>query len=169
MKRSRGCLVVLALVFLFLSPFLLTPLYNNLRLSAFERRFASLTHIPDSEFIARTQDIGLFGNGNHCDFFVAELRSSPRSQNAVRRFYESTRVAVPNSANDDFQDVKNGTQPVEIRFLPSPLPANYRWKYHYNEPWDLARLAGRKHLYIVLLLNSGENNSWDSACDLRCG
>lgn len=161
-----GCL--LSPFLLILGLFLLTPLYNNFRLRQFERNFAAMAHPPQSKFVARTQEVGLFGNGNHCDFFVAELRSSSSSQNTIRKFYQSTRVAVPNSVDEDFQGVKNGSQPVEIEFLPSPLPANYRWNYHYNEPWNLSHLAGQKNLYIVLILNSGASYGWESWCDLRC-
>lgn len=163
-----GCGCLLSPFLLLFGLFLLTPLYNNFRLLKLEQNFAAMSHLPLSKFVARTKDVGLFGNGNHCDFFVAELRSFSGSPNAARKFYESIRVAVPNNADEDFQGVKDGTQPVEIIFLPSPLPANYRWKYHYNDTWDLSHLAGQKYLYIVLILNSGESYSWESWCDSRC-
>ncbi|MBW3637700.1 MAG: hypothetical protein KY445_14740 [Armatimonadetes bacterium] len=157
-----------------LSPFLLlfvlvfgTTLYNNFRLWNFERNFAAISHPPQTKFIARTKEVGLFGNGNHCDFLVAEVRSFIGSPNAVRNFYKSTRIAVPNDLDDGSQGVQDGTQPVEIVLLPSPLPKNYRWKYHINEI-DLSSTAGQKDLYVVLIANYGESYSWDSMCDFRC-
>ncbi len=158
-----------------LSPFLLllllfvgTTLYNNFRLWRFERNFAALSHPPQSKFVARTNEVGLFGNGNHCDFLVAEVRSFTGSRKAVRNFYRSTRIAVPNSADDESQDVKNGAQSVEINFLASPLPSNYRWKFSFAEEIDLSFAKGQKNLYVVFINNSGESNSWETLCDARC-
>jgi hypothetical protein len=135
----------------------------------FERRFGAISHPPQSKLVARTHEIGLFGNGNHCDFLVAEVRSFNGSSNGVRNFYRKTRVAVPNRADNGYSDVKNGTQPVETEFLRSPLPKNYRWKFSFAKPIDLSASSGRKNLYVVFINNSGENNSWDSMFCLGCG
>lgn len=92
-----------------LSPFLLLLLlivgstgYNNFRLWRFEQHFAALSHPPQSKFIERKKAVGLFGNGNHCDFFVAELRSFSGSQHNIRNFYHPIRIIVPNRADDGF-------------------------------------------------------------------
>lgn len=163
-----GCGCLLSPFLLILGLFLLTPIYNNFRLQRFERNFAALPHPTPSQFIKRQKAMGLIaGNGNHCDFFVAELRSHSQDQQKIRDFYNSARVAVPNCAEDDSQDVKDGTQAVEIEFLPSPLPPNYRWKYHHVDEWNLSNLVRRKNLYVVLIRNSG-TDGWVSMCDIRC-
>ena len=82
------------------------------------------------------------------------------------RFYQATRVAVPNDQDDDSSDVKNGMQPVEIKVLPSPLPANYHLSVGYSK-WHLGSLAGQKGLYTIEVANSGENDSWDALLDWR--
>jgi hypothetical protein len=163
-RLGCGCLM---------SPFLLlvvlgfgTPFYNNSRMSRLERNFAGLSHPASSQFLRREKFIGLIGNGNHCDFVVAELRSYSKT-GQIRSAYAASRLAVPNDADDDSQGTKGGTQPVELEFLPSPLPKGYRWKYHGVFDWNLSALAGQ-HLYVVIMHNSGENDSWDSLCDWRC-
>lgn len=141
--------------------------FNSFRLWRLERDFAALAHPVESKFLKRQKMVGLVaGNGNHCDFFVAELHSHDGNQQKTREFYRSIRVAVPN--HDAYQESENGTQATEIELLPSPLPPKYHWRYHHVDPWDLSALAGRKNLYIVLIHNSGESWAWDSALG-ACG
>jgi hypothetical protein len=157
----------------FLSPLILlilfavsTVQFNNFQLRQVANRFMAIEHPTNSASVALKTAVGLFGNGNHCDLFVAELRTFNSSKNAVRSSYTSTRVIV---SNDNWTEaLEDGRQAVEVVFLPSPLPASYKWKYSYVDEWDLSKWSGKTNLYIVTLLNSGENYAWNSLCDSRC-
>ncbi len=97
--------------------------WHNYQLARLQSDIASLPHPATSRLVARHGEIGNFGNDNHIDYWAVEVRSSPNPR-AAYGFYKDARVPVPNAERNDYDDVKNGTQPVEITVLPSPLPAN---------------------------------------------
>jgi hypothetical protein len=158
-----GCF---GLVLLPILPFIVVTQLNNWRLNQLESEFAALSHPPNSKYVARFNDIGNFGNGNHLDFLVTELRVKT-GDGQIGEFYKGKTVPIPNAADDDFQRVKDGRQPLDIIFLPSPLPANYEIKHGYAKPWNLNFAAGQKNLYVVGVWNTGESNSFGSMFDLR--
>lgn len=151
---------------LFAAPFVGTVEVHNWQLSQLQNRIGALTHPSGSSFMARHGKIDNFGNGNHLDFWAVELRSST-SRAAVQKAYRGVRVRVPNSNDDAFSDVKNGTQPIEIAFLPSPLPANYRVKVGDNTQWNLKQFAGKRGLYTIEVVNPGENDNLATLFDWR--
>jgi len=87
MKRGRLWLLVpLALVLAVVSP----CLPHQVHLLRLEQRYDAIEHPTSSRLIARTSALGLLeGNGNHCDYFVGELRLAASSEAALRTFYGS--------------------------------------------------------------------------------
>ncbi len=152
-------LIGLALVLVLLAaPFVGAVGLHNWQLSRLQESVGALSHPAGSSLVARHGDIDNFGNGNHLDYWAVELRSFSGSRAVLQKGYRGLRVPVPNSDDDDFTDVKNGTQPVEIEFLPSPLPRNFHVRGGDNHAWNLARFAGKRGLYIVQVVNSGQMN-----------
>ena len=133
-------------VALLAAPFVAVVKWNDRQLARLQNQIAVLKHPPGSNFVARHGEIGNFGNGNHLDFWAVEVRASPDPRVATQ-FYQAARVRVPNAQDDGYSDVKNGTQPIEVAVLPSPLPANYRVRAGHSS-WNLNALAGqRRALY----------------------
>lgn len=61
---------------------------NELTLLRRRRAFEAIVHPPGSVLLREASAVGLLeGNGNHCDFFVGQLRAAPLSREALRRAY----------------------------------------------------------------------------------
>lgn len=165
-KTKLALAFLLAPFALLLAPFVIVPKWHDHQLSVLQREIAALRHPANSVFAAKYGEVNNFANGNHIDFWAIEVRSISGSRAPLQSVYNGVRVAVPNSGDDDYSDVKNGTQPVEIVLLPSPLPANYHL-HAGNSKWNLNFLAGRQGLYTVEIVNSGDNNSLGTAFDGR--
>jgi hypothetical protein len=173
-SSRRSCITALIVA---LSPFLLLGLiigglfvvssrYNDRQLAQLSTSFSRLTHPQGSRLIATRNEVGQWGNGDHCDLLVAELRSAGGNRQAILNSYRTQRIPVPNDKNTMEPD---GKQSVEVEFLPSPLPQNYKSDRYYAKGWDFSRLTGARNLYVVLIINTGDNNAWNTTCDLRCG
>ncbi len=165
MKLAKFALWSVFVVALLVAPFVVVTKGNDYKLARFQSNLVSLPHPATSRLVAQHGKIGNFGNGNHIDYWAVEVRSCPNPR-AMPRFYQAMRVPVPNYQRNDYDGVKNGTQPVEITVLPSPLPANYHLSAGYSK-WNLGNLAGQNGLYTVEIVNSGENDSWGSLFDWR--
>lgn len=146
----------LLLLTLLAALFVLDAKTKDWQLVQLQNDIGALQHPPGSRFVARHGLSGdeLFGNGHHFDFWAVELRSFSGSRAALQGSYEGLRVPVP--SDDDYYTpgVKDGTQPVEIEFLPSPLPANFHLPMGASNRWNLARCVGRRQLYLVQVVNS---------------
>jgi len=134
--------------------FVVIPQIDNRQYSQFQANFALISHPPNSKYVARFSDMGTFANGHHVDFLVSELRVKT-GEGQIGEFYKDKTVPVPNAEDDDYQHVKNGRQSLNVLFLPSPLPPNYRIENGYAKIWNLNFAAGRKNLYIVEVCNGG--------------
>ena len=61
---------------------------NDVHLLTIERQYRSIPHPADSRALQYEADLGLLeGNGNHCDYFVGELRATRLSRAQLARFY----------------------------------------------------------------------------------
>jgi hypothetical protein len=69
------------------------------------RMFASLKlleHPADTEHVLDRKNVGLLiGNGNHCDYFVAELRKYNGDREVVLEWYEDETITGPNRKDFD--------------------------------------------------------------------
>ena len=66
---------------------------HELHLAQLAREYRAVVH-PPSRPVAFEQELGVFGNGNHCDYFVGELRSTALPIEAVQRAYADVPVEV---------------------------------------------------------------------------
>ena len=164
-KSTKVALWTIFGIALLAAPFVGMTKWHDYQLVRLQNEVASLPHPASSKLLAQHGKIGNFGNGDHLDYWAVEVRTAPNPR-AASHLYQGMRVPVPNAERDDYSGVKNGTQPVEIAVLPSPLPANYNLKVGYYK-WNLNALASRSGLYTVEVVNSGENNSLDALLDGR--
>ena len=166
MKRPLKIMLWLGFTLALLAtPFVAAEKWHDRQLGQLQNEVGALPHPANSKLLARHGEIENFGNGNHLDYWAIEVRSAPNPR-AVKGLYKSLRVPIPNANDDDSSDVKNGTQPIEVTVLPSPLPTNYHLKAG-NSVWNLSALAGQNGLYTVEIVNFGENNSLQTLFDLR--
>jgi hypothetical protein len=129
-----------------------------------QRSIATLSNPPNTKLIASAKDIGLLvGNGNHCDYFVAQLRSYPASISSkqIQEFYKNTKIWNPLSRQ---------LETISIGIIKDG-------KIESNEDWtgtgpflqeyfqrNLPKKLTNQHLYFVLFLDGG----YGTACDIRC-
>jgi hypothetical protein len=158
MKLKRTFIGCFGMLLLPIIPFIVVTKLNSWRLNQLEADFSTLSHPSSSELVARYKAISTFGNANRVDFVVTELRAKTR-EGQIAEFYKGKTVWGPSRADEDYQQIKNGRQPVDINFLPSPLPANYHVDMGHKGDWNLNFAAGRKGLYLVQIINYGDN--WD--------
>lgn len=91
-SRASDLPIVLAVIALAAAGVVVGPCVpNELHLLQVKREFRALTHPPTSVLLDEAAELGLLeGNGNHCDFFVGQLRVAPLSPQAVRAAYPSS-------------------------------------------------------------------------------
>lgn len=142
MKRGLLWLLVpLALGAAVLSP----CLPHQLHLLRLEQRFDAIEHPTGSRLVARESALGLLeGNGNHCDYFVGELRLSSSSEAELKTFYGS---------NVEFEGVDRAEAP---RFMDSPHD-------RLLQRAGRTRPAASELLYVVWLFDQQPPGG-----DLRC-
>ena len=118
-------------------------------------------HPTNSRLISRGQQIGLLiGNGDHCDFFVGELRSFQGTRAGIQQFYTQAKIWNP---------LNNTRQPLEILFLQNGkfpalkqeyLPSDFSSVAH----WSKAPLNTKQNYYLLYFFDVG----YDAAFDIRC-
>ena len=150
-----GYILLLACVVL---PF---PIYKDYLVHEFKLyrevwAFHQLKHPAGTSQIAFQKYLGLYlGNGNHCDYFVGELRQYTGDRKSVENFYagkvvDNLGVSVAFADNADFLDeLRQSDLPFRFDALPlssestSPVP---------------------DHLYIVYIFDMDFDPGWDIRC-----
>lgn len=80
-------LVPAVLMLMCLSP----CLPHDLRLRRLKSEYSKLAHPAGSRVLEARSELGLLeGNGNHCDYFVGELRVAPVDEVTLKGFYGPT-------------------------------------------------------------------------------
>lgn len=140
-------------------------LNNSLHLWQLERAVASVRHPPQTRRLAQSKKLGLLvGNGNHCDFFVAELRDYSQTNltpRQIRAFYARTKIWNPldeRYENVDVATVENGV-----------LRASHDWDgteqfiaHRFGRNWP--RSLAKQKVYVLFNFSIG----YDPGCDIRC-
>lgn len=65
---------------------------HNWKLSIIDQRFIELTHPTSSRLLAHMAEISNYGNSNHCDYAVGEIRTSSDSKSAIEEYYKNKRI-----------------------------------------------------------------------------
>jgi hypothetical protein len=86
---------------------------NNQRLLSFADNLYNYPLPPHTEVAARHAEVGLMGNGNHCDFVVSQTLVSTVSRDAIEAYYQD--VALP-AVSKDSQSATNGLIRVRLSF-----------------------------------------------------
>ncbi len=131
-------------------------LSNNIGLQKLSAQFESISHPVNSKPLERMTDIGILaGNGNHCDFIVAELRKYEGSRDDIEQAYADQTVPGFTPGYNAY---------VELYFAED----------EYTDVWPLRqwreKLDGNngEKRYIVFVLKTHQSffmSSWDLRCN----
>ena len=120
------------------------------------KAFRQIEHPAGTSRITFKKYLGLYlGNGNHCDYFIGELRRYTGEQQSIESFY-SDKVVADLGVGVAF--VENGEFPEQFRQwnLPYRLDSLSVWLDSPTEPRD--------HLYLVYIFDIDLDPGWDIRC-----
>jgi len=151
-------LIVFCLLILFMLSITWKMPIHNYRLWAMQRHFRSSmhpVHPTPSQLRSEMAEFGLFGNSNHCDYFVGEFRSSPLSKEVLRQAYAV--VATSSFIGDRLLE-------TDVYFVDEDVFTHYPWsgwleKYLPNHP----RIA-HENTYLIFSEDAGNSPNGDFRC-----
>jgi len=85
-----GCLALFGSFFVVCSLIYLVPqLLNDIQLETFSSHLYEYPLPPNSEVVSQHAEVGLMGNGNHCDFLVEQTIITHLSKAEIETYYEN--------------------------------------------------------------------------------
>jgi hypothetical protein len=147
-----SCLILCAA---FLFPFAKDGLLHDYALYRYARAFRRLHHPANTTPISYKKYVGhITGNGNHCNYFVGELRRYTGDRQVIESFYSGQDYA---GLGDGLLFIENGEFPATGRdLLPYGMDVLSSWLDSPGEPRD--------HLYLVYTFNLDLDPGWDIRC-----
>ncbi len=128
---------------------------HNQKLASYVAAFREIEHPPGTSEIGFQSLVTLVGNGNHCDYFVGEMRQFTGERQTIVEFYTGQKVQEQPLV---VAFVENGEFPHEtsLRFLPRGLDNPRNW---LDSP-----SVSLENVYVVYILSVGDN----AGLDIRC-
>ena len=130
---------------------------NDRHLDAIADQMIEIEHPPGTSRVRVKKKVGLLiGNGNHCDYFVGELRTFSGADDAVIAFYSGKTIHNP---------VGDFDQKVQVAF-PEPDGRFGDWLPDCSDSldaWGLTPDERALSLYLVYVFSSFRPNR-----DMRC-
>jgi hypothetical protein len=77
-------------------PLLIPMAVNEMRLARFARSLYEYPLPPDTSVVSRHAEVGLMGNGNHCDFVAEQTMQSALTQAELEAYYQH--VVLPEAS-----------------------------------------------------------------------
>jgi hypothetical protein len=146
--------IVLCYALLYPFAFVHDTYLESLRISV-----RNLKHPVTTSHIAFSSKLGLLsGNGNHCDYFVAEMRSYTGNKQQILAAYKQTRVWNP---------MRKQWFPVSIGFVESGKirsNAEYSVMPELLERKFQRNLSGQQNVYFVVFFDVGHEVGLDMRC-----
>lgn len=147
------CLVACVIV---LAPVIGDTIAHDRKLRRYQAALRDAPHPGDTLLVSAEKRVGLFvGNGNHCDYFVGELRQYSGSRQEIEEFYAGISI--------------EGYGPVELLFVENgqfPEPARWTLPRKLDElaEWSVSPVELQADVYLVYVLAPG----FDPGYDIRC-
>ncbi|MEM4721638.1 MAG: hypothetical protein QXT73_06240 [Candidatus Methanomethylicaceae archaeon] len=130
-------------------------LRHNKELALYVTDFQELSHPPTTSRVSLKSAVGLIsGNGNHCDYFVGEIRRFVGERRVIEDFYAGQDVRG-NDVRVVF--IENGEFPREVQWSIPPRLMNLQ-----NWVESSSDLSGS--LYMVYILDVGADPGFDIRC-----
>ena len=141
-KNVLGCVVTLIVPIAFCALLVWIPqLYNSWQLNRFAGNLFNYPLPPQSEVISRHAEVGLMGNGNHCDFVAIQTMRSRLTVNEIEAYYDEVSIPPVNMKNVSLEpEFRGGPRPIFVDFDSSVLED--RWQRLTIRVWDYGYGAG---------------------------
>jgi hypothetical protein len=141
----------------FLFPFVKDSLLHDYAFYQETQAFRRLKHPAGTSLVSSKKFLGLYlGNGNHCDYFLGELRRYSSDEQTIKAFYAGRTSADPEVG---IMFLENGEFPDNAwNWMPYKFDSLSTWLDTPDEPRD--------HLYLIY---DWGIISLDPGWDLRCG
>ena len=129
---------------------------HNWKLGIIDRRFSELTHPTSSRLLIHMTEIGNYGNSNHCDYAVGEIRTLHDSKSTIEEYYKNKKI----------ESLVQGPISVEVFFL----DASDFYDSFPNGPFleTLAKYSNfsttTERRYLVLIIDPMNPAIWDARC-----
>jgi hypothetical protein len=135
-RNAVGCLMTLITPIAFCALLLWLPqLYNNWQLSRFANNLFDYPLPPQTEVISRHVEVGLMGNGNHCDFVATQIMRTKLAAEEIEAYYNKVLLPPVNNHNEGIAEPFQGSPiPIFIDFENSALEDG--WQYFSIELFD---------------------------------
>jgi hypothetical protein len=72
-------------------PVQLNTCYNDYRLRQFAKPLFEYPLPPETQVIEHFSTLGLFGNGNHCDFLVNQMMETTLTEEEIQNYYQDVK------------------------------------------------------------------------------
>jgi len=109
-----GCLVMLVVPISFCILLIWLPqVYNNHQLSRFANNLFNYPLPPQTEVISQYAEVGLMGNGNHCDFKATQTMRTQLTVDQIETYYGEVLLPPVNMHNDGKSQAFQG-KPLSI-------------------------------------------------------
>ncbi|MFC1856902.1 hypothetical protein ACFL9U_02615 [Thermodesulfobacteriota bacterium] len=157
MTKKIAASIIILLLLTAGCPMSRDPIINSWKLWKFESSFVSLFHPKGTSRLALKSKVGLLsGNGNHCDFFVGELRTYSSEKEKIKNDYAGTLILNP---------ISGRRQNIDILFIDDGIIPETRLPYDFDNlaGWNLPSDEKLKPMYLLYVFNSYEANA-----DVRC-
>jgi hypothetical protein len=141
-KNTVGCLVTLIAPITLCAILLWIPqFYNNWQLHRFASNLYNYALPPQTEVISRYEEVGLMGNGNHCDYVAKQTMRTRLAKNEVEAYYAEVSLPPVYPNIEGVERVFRGEPiPVFVNFDNSRLENG--WLHFTIELWDYGYSAG---------------------------
>ena len=125
-------------------PFARDSISNNIKLKNMETALSRIEHPVGTSLISTRGAVGvLWGNSNHCDFYVGEMRQFDGDRQKVLDFYHSPDINIAFIENKIMPDgFTTFDVPYELNTFadwgisPADLPANLYLVYTFDGLYD---------------------------------
>jgi hypothetical protein len=138
-------------------------LLHDYALTRVRHEYRQIKHPTSSSGLETVSQVGLLiGNGNHCDYFVGEIRESDEPADQIREYYARFSVPMMDPAASQWGPAPN--YPITVEF------PDQRGKIDpsvddMSEALRRARARQtKKTLYVVYLLDGGYEPNFDLRC-----
>ena len=114
--RLFGCVISLVLAVLGCGLAAWAPmLYNNWQLGRFAQNLYDYPLPPQTQVVSRHAEVGLMGNGNHCDYIVRQAMLTSLEPAAIEAYYEDVRLPAVNNHNEGLiKEAQGRPLPVSV-------------------------------------------------------
>ena len=101
--------------------------YNDWQLGKFSNNLFNYPLPPNTEVISRHAEVGLLGNGNHCDFVAEQVMITQLSKGEIELYYALVAFPPVNNHNEGLVPEAQG-EPITAFISFDDVPLENNWQ-----------------------------------------